>query len=288
MRKKQKRRNNNIKLLTVAFVLLTICFCLSAYHLNQYTQSTALAKQKTPSSVKAAAEEQPPHEKADDHIQEQEVKPVFSQQLPIPANALQEQIVYLTFDDGPAPVTQEILDLLDRYEAKATFFMLEPNMRLYPDAVKEMVKQGHAAGMHGVTHNKNKIYRSSQSVVDEMKTAQHTLEGLTGLKSHLIRTPYGSVPFMTPEYREKVKEAEFKMWDWTIDSLDWKFRSQQYVPYVINQLQRPHDESKPTVILLHEKTTTLQHLEQLLQYLQINHYKTEILNENLPPFDFYS
>ncbi|KAB7709108.1 polysaccharide deacetylase family protein [Bacillus aerolatus] len=278
----------NIKLLAVVFMLLAVCFTLLGYQLNQHTKAIALAEQKKTAYKQALPPKQPPHEKAAINTKNEPVTPVFPQQSVQTNGSQAGKVVYLTFDDGPAAVTQDILALLDRYGAQATFFMLEPNMRHYPAAVQQMVKQGHAAGMHGVTHDQKKIYHSAQSVIDEMKAGQETLKKLTGLESYLIRTPYGSVPFMTPEYRGKVKEANFKMWDWTIDSLDWKFRSQQYVPHVINQLNWASEKQQPLVILLHEKTTTLHHLEQLLQYLQSNNYKMDILNEHATPFEFHS
>ncbi|WP_096186939.1 polysaccharide deacetylase family protein [Evansella halocellulosilytica] len=65
--------------------------------------------------------------------------------------------VYLTFDDGPSSASIEILDILDQFDAKATFFMLEPEMRTHPDIVNRTVKDGHAVALHCVTHDRDKI-----------------------------------------------------------------------------------------------------------------------------------
>ncbi|MBJ6360103.1 polysaccharide deacetylase family protein [Paenibacillus sp. GCM10012307] len=110
--------------------------------------------------------------------------------------------IYLTFDDGPSSVSDKILDILDQYKVKATFFMLEPHMRTYPEILKRMVKEGHGVGIHGVTHDKHKFYHSEQTAFDEMIKGQATLESITGIKTELIRSPYGSIPYLLDSYRQ--------------------------------------------------------------------------------------
>lgn len=69
-----------------------------------------------------------------------------------------------------------------------------------------------------------------------MKQAQKTLKSITGVETHLIRTPYGSKPSLTEAQKKVLKKNGFIYWDWNIDSLDWKYRSQKFVPEVMNQL----------------------------------------------------
>lgn len=203
-----------------------------------------------------------------------------------PATEMNNKTIYLTFDDGPSPYTSAILDLLGSYKMKATFFMLEPNMRIYPDKLIEIIDEGHAPALHGVTHNVSKIYRSEKTVVDEMNTAKQTLIDLTGSVTHLIRTPYGSAPYMKPSYKEAVKNAGYQLWDWTIDSEDWKYQSSEYVSRVIAQLENYKYPDSPIVILLHDRKTTAEHLPSLLEYLKANGYQSEILNEKLISYHF--
>ncbi|WP_051758392.1 polysaccharide deacetylase family protein [Rossellomorea vietnamensis] len=196
------------------------------------------------------------------------------------------QSVFLTFDDGPNENTEGILNVLERYDAKATFFMLEPNMRRFRDSVKDMAAEGHAVGMHGVTHDVSKFYQSSQSVVGEMKKGQETLESITGIHSNLIRVPYGSVPNMTPAYREAVDGAGFHMWDWNIDSEDWRLLSEEYVPNVMEQINDfPYKESSK-IILLHEKDVTLEYLEKLLIDLTEKGYSMKAITQQMNPVTF--
>ncbi|MEH7237840.1 polysaccharide deacetylase family protein [Bacillus sp. JJ1562] len=195
--------------------------------------------------------------------------------------------VYLTFDDGPHKVSKDILALLDQYDAKATFFMLDNNIKHYPDAVKEMVSKGHSVGLHGVTHDKNKFYQSSGSVVGEMNQTQQTILEITGIETDLIRTPFGSSPHMTDGYKAAVETAGYKMWDWNIDSRDWQFRDSRYVDSVIDQLNKLNRANQPIVILLHERPETLTHLPKLLDYLKQQGYEFKALDSSMHPIHLF-
>ncbi|WP_338754757.1 polysaccharide deacetylase family protein [Bacillus sp. FJAT-52991] len=287
---REKRKNGNIRLLTIISLLLFVSFSLVTYQLVQKKQSVALAQQKEVEKQEQIQKEKAAKEKAKQEAaaaqkkKEEEERKQFPQIAPLPDIPAEEKTVYLTFDDGPFEVSTKILDILDQYNAKATFFMLEPNIRKHPEAVKEMVKRGHAIGMHGVTHDVKQVYHSAQSVVDEMTAGQQALKEITGHETHLIRTPYGSFPHMKPEYKQKTNEAGFKMWDWTVDSLDWKFRSPSYVNHVINHLSPERAQNDGEIILMHEKPTTAQSLANLLKYLQDNGYTMRALNENMTPY----
>ncbi|MFC0415164.1 polysaccharide deacetylase family protein [Cytobacillus solani] len=196
------------------------------------------------------------------------------------------QKVYLTFDDGPSAYTTSILESLNSHGMKATFFMLEPNMKKYPDELNQIINEGHVPALHGVTHDVSKIYRSEQTVVDEMKQGQATLLNLTGALTHLIRTPYGSAPYMKPSYKEAVQAAGFQLWDWTIDSNDWKYHNGEFVGQVIQQMENYRYKSSPIVILLHDRKSTAEYLPSLLKYLQSHGYETDVLNEKLSAYNF--
>lgn len=196
----------------------------------------------------------------------------------------EEKVVYLTFDDGPSTHTQEILQILDAHNAKGTFFMLGPNMKRFPEATKAIVEGGHEPALHGVSHDAQQIYQSKDTVVGEMKEAQDDLYNLTGVRTNLIRTPYGSVPYMKPEYLAAVHQNGFELWDWNIDSLDWKYKDARYVNGVIHDIETK--SFKEPVILLHDKQTTAQHLNDLLDYLSAHGYKMKPLDDTLPVVHF--
>lgn len=196
------------------------------------------------------------------------------------------KVVYLTFDDGPSTTaSRKILDLLDKYDAKATFFMLEPNMKQNKDIVKEMAQKGHALGVHGVTHQVSKIYQSPESFVGEMNQAISYIENVTGIRTHLVRAPYGSRPYVTPPFRKAADKEGFILWDWSIDTVDWKQTGGGFVDSAIRQTIQL-DGKEPLVILMHEKDTTAAHLERLLKFYKDNGYDMRALDESMQPIQF--
>jgi len=203
-----------------------------------------------------------------------------------PATEDHSKTIYLTFDDGPSTATDSILDTLKQYHVKATFFMLEPHMKKYPDLVKRIVEEGHAVGMHGVTHDKNKFYRSAKTALAEMTQGQATLKELTGVESKLIRTPYGSVPYLLDSYRTVLDEQGFKLWDWNVDSDDWALSSQKYVSVTIKQIEKLAKGGVTPIVLMHDKVETAKYLSQLLDYLSQQHYAPQKLDEKLEPYHF--
>ncbi|MBS4220395.1 polysaccharide deacetylase [Bacillus sp. FJAT-49711] len=196
-----------------------------------------------------------------------------------------DKIVYLTFDDGPHAVSKDILKILKKYNAKATFFMLEPNMRNYPDAVRAMVKEGHAVGVHGVSHDVSKIYRSPASFIGEMNKAIDFIKTTTNVQTHLIRAPYGSKPYVTAPFKAAADKEKLILWDWNIDSTDWKMTNGAYVNNVIHQTQQ-FNKNEPIIVLMHEKPTTLAHLEKVLKYYKDNGYEMRALDETMKPVQF--
>ena len=196
------------------------------------------------------------------------------------------KIAYLTIDDGPSIYSNKLLDILKKYDAKATFFMISGHMSTYSGAVKRMVKEGHAVGSHSVTHDKNKFYRSPSSAVSEMTTTRNTLEKITGVHSNLMRVPYGSVPYMKQSYRVAMNKQQFIMWDWTVDSLDWKFNSASYVSYTMNQVKKQERSGTTPVILIHDRKATVDNLPALLSGLEKLGYTLVPLTESVTPYQF--
>ncbi|MGG1638591.1 polysaccharide deacetylase family protein [Paenibacillus sp. FSL K6-3182] len=194
--------------------------------------------------------------------------------------------IYLTFDDGPSSATNEILDTLKLFHVKATFFMLEPKMRQSPEIVKRIVEEGHAVALHGVTHNKNRFYRSEQSALDEMNQAQKTLEKITGISTVLIRTPYGSVPYLTDSFRKVLSDNGYKLWDWNVDSSDWSISSKDYIKTTISQIQKLEKHDVTPIVLMHDLPETAKHLTKLLTSLTNDGYVPKKIEADMEPYNF--
>lgn len=99
--------------------------------------------------------------------------------------------VALTFDDGPnEPYTSEILDILKRYNAKATFFVLGKNVELYPNTAKRITDEGHAIGNHTYDHP-YLLIQSKSHIKNELEKTEQTIFRTTNTRPFLFRPPYG-------------------------------------------------------------------------------------------------
>jgi peptidoglycan-N-acetylglucosamine deacetylase len=198
----------------------------------------------------------------------------------------QENAIYLTFDDGPSNVTDPLMDILDDYQMKATFFMIGPKIKEYPEAVKRMHKEGFGLALHGITHDVEQIYSRKSAPLEEMTEDQEILENITGVHSELIRLPYGSIPYLTEDMRYLLDQNDFNVWDWNVDSLDWELKDERYVQHTIQEIQKMEQADVTPVVLLHDKQETIKHLPKLLSYIKEQGYQTKILTNDMPPLTF--
>lgn len=116
-----------------------------------------------------------------------------------------EKVVYLTFDDGPIPeITPWVLDLLDKYNIKATFFCVGDNVRKYPKVYAEVLRRGHRVGNHTFNH----LQGIKTWTKDFVKNADLAKEYI---QSDLFRPPHGHMRF--PQYWALKKKYQIVMWD---------------------------------------------------------------------------
>jgi peptidoglycan/xylan/chitin deacetylase (PgdA/CDA1 family) len=119
-------------------------------------------------------------------------------QLPAPATARQE--IALTIDDGPDPlVTPQVLDILDRHAARATFFCVGEKAERYPEVCREIVRRGHAVENHSQHHRHHFALLGPRGFMRELQAAQSTLSRITGQRPVFFRAPAGlRNPFLDP------------------------------------------------------------------------------------------
>lgn len=137
----------------------------------------------------------------------------------------QEKTVYLTFDDGPGPYTQKLLEVLERYDAKATFFVTDSG---YDSVMEEIVRRGHSIGIHTVSHNYAQIYASPEAYFEDVFAMQDKIYQNTGVMTTLLRFPGGSSNSISAGANqgimsvlvEAVQDAGFQYFDWNVDSGD--------------------------------------------------------------------
>lgn len=202
------------------------------------------------------------------------------------AEADAKKTLYLTFDDGPSEYTEELLDLLKAHDMKATFFMLETEMKRYPEVVKRMVNEGHAVGVHGVTHERSSFYAGELGPLKEMEQANLTLETIIGKRTCLARTPYGSSPYLTRGQEKALESHQYVLWDWNIDSRDWCYRNAQKTFYNTTRMIQK-SEKEPKVVLFHDIKGVLGTMNLMLDWMDAHHYTSFPITETLQPVKLY-
>ncbi|MDQ0155130.1 polysaccharide deacetylase family protein [Robertmurraya andreesenii] len=195
--------------------------------------------------------------------------------------------LFLTFDDGPTPFTPAILSVLRKYNIKSTFFMLNGNILKNPDIVKAVAEEGHSIGCHGVSHKVSAFYRTSTSPREEMETCGKSVEEMTGQVVQLIRVPFGSSPHLTASQKKELDQAHFIMWDWNVDSADWRMHSsEQMVQSVLMQVNRIKEKGIKPVILFHDKEVTAQVLPKIIEKLMEMGYEFKAISNDDAPMQF--
>lgn len=217
------------------------------------------------------------------------LKPQATSPAPPQSSGSKGKTIYLTFDDGPSATSSQLLDILDKYEVKATFFMLGPNMNRYPAQVKRIVQAGNGLGLHGMTHRKEKFYASPAAALAEMAGDNAVLKKISGTETTLIRPPYGSKPYFTTTFRDKVLTQGYHLWDWNVDSEDWKYKEDSGRIYnsVMSQVHKLQKSQSNPVILMHDQKATLKVLPRLLEALKKEGYSFQIITKDLHPVNFW-
>lgn len=134
------------------------------------------------------------------------------------------KVIYLTFDDGPSQHTQRLLNILAKYNVKATFFVMNTG---YTHMLDDIVNQGHSIAAHTYTHNYKKIYASEEAYFDDLNSILSTIERCTGVNTKLIRFPGGSSntvsrfnPGIMSRLTNEAVNRGYRYFDWNVSSGD--------------------------------------------------------------------
>lgn len=196
-------------------------------------------------------------------------------------NGKEGKRVFLTFDDGPTKeVTPRILDILNKYNIKATFFVLGTRVNQYPELVKREYEEGHYVANHGYSHKYSSIYKNENTVLEEYNKTENAIKNAIGdnnYSSNLFRFPGGSRggPYedVKSRARKKLKERGIAYLDWsalTYDADGAKTKEQ-----VLNNLKETTNGWNNVVLLMHDaadKKVTYETLEDVIKYLQEKGY----------------
>ena len=204
----------------------------------------------------------------------------------------QSGVCYLTFDDGPSDNTLKILDILDAYNAKATFFVVGTAKTQY---LPQIANRGHAIGLHSTTHKYEVIYKSIESYLEDIKGISDIVYNKTGKRSNIIRFPGGSSNVISKNYcngimtdlTQRMPSLGYAYFDWNVVSGDADAASVPTATIVNNVLTRAKGQ-KSICVLMHDtsaKNTTVAALPAILEGLSKMGFRFEALTANT--FGFY-
>lgn len=136
----------------------------------------------------------------------------------LPAASIQKRQVALTIDDGPDPlVTAKVLDVLDRYAVKATFFCIGAQAARYPDLCREIARRGHDVQNHTQNHRLGFALMGSRGLRRELQTAQDTLTTITGQRPKFFRAPAG---IRSPLLDPVLSSIGLRLVSWSVRGFD--------------------------------------------------------------------
>ena len=174
-----------------------------------------------------------------------------------------EKVIALTFDDGPHPKrTKEILEILDEYGIKATFFFIGQNVRDYPDSVPLVQAAGHEIGNHTFSH-RNLQTLDYSSLCAEIDDTAAAVEEMIGYRTKLLRPPEGK---FTDDVLRVAEERGYSVICWSVDTLDWAHNPSENIAANILSSVEAGD-----IILFHNNGLhTAEALPEILRYLSDN------------------
>lgn len=195
------------------------------------------------------------------------------------------KVIYLTFDDGPGPYTRDLLDVLKKYDVKATFFVVKTK---YLDLLKDIAQDGHSIGIHTVSHDYDEIYASEDAYIADLLKMQSIIEEYTGIWTTLVRFPGGSSntvsdfnPGIMTRLTGTLDEMGFQYFDWNVNSGDAGLTKDkdEVVKYVTEGVKA----YEVSVVLQHDiKKYSVEAVEEIIIWGLENGYRFLPLEPNSP------
>ena len=192
-----------------------------------------------------------------------------------------DKIAYLTFDDGPSNNTSKILDILNQYNIKATFFVLGAQVKIFPETTNRMYNEGHYIANHGYSHKYQTIYQSPEQVLNEFNQCNQIVAQTINVpeyNSHLFRFPGGSVG---GKYASIKSQAATLLSQNNILYIDWNSltgdaqKQDLTEDYLMENLKNTTANKNHIVVLMHDaqaKIKTVEVLPKVIEYLKQQGY----------------
>lgn len=200
-------------------------------------------------------------------------------------------VIYLTFDDGPSNITPEILDILEKNDVKATFFIVD-----YSEGDKETIQRiindEHTLGIHGISHDYATIYSSATEALQNFTALKEKLLNDFDYEATYVRFPGGSSNTVSKKYSEgvmtevteAVEEDGFVYYDWNVDVND--AGGARTADKIYDNFVEGVAPKRENVVLMHDgfgHEATLEALQRIIDYAEYNGYVFAAISENTVP-----
>ncbi len=217
--------------------------------------------------------------------------PKTDNEMPVlSTNIDKEKIVYLTFDDGPSENSEQILDILEKYEIQATFFVVGPSYKLKNDLLKSINNKGHKIAIHSYSHKYSTIYENEQSFINDFFECANWIKKTINIEPTLYRFPGGSSTTITSKNQIQsiikiLDNQGYTHVDWNVDSFDSHYNNDydEIIKSTINYIKLNESNNiYNQIILMHDnkkKEATIKALPYVIEYCLSKGYKFKILNE---------
>lgn len=182
--------------------------------------------------------------------------------------ATNEQIIYLTFDDGPTPeITEWTLKTLKQYHAKATFFCIGNNIEKHPDIVQQVLNDGHSIGNHTHNHIKgwkastedyvDNVLKAEQVISSEFKVQSSEINNQKSSISNLFRPPYGQ---LKNKQGKALRKLGYKIIMWDVIAFDWEaeISSEKCLNNVLTKTENG------SIVVFHDSVKASKHMQYAL------------------------
>lgn len=214
---------------------------------------------------------------------------VFDKQAEVNTVNPGNKVVYLTFDDGPGPYTKRLLDILDKYNVKATFFVTGQKLG-YKDMIGETYRRGHTIALHTYSHEYS-IYRSEETYFADLKKIEDICVAQTGVKPNIVRFPGGTSNTISINYCKKImttlsKSLGYRGYfycDWNVSSGDagGAKNKDEVFNNVINGIKR----NNVSIVLQHDIVSfSVDAVEKIIVWGLANGYTFLPMNESTPMY----
>jgi uncharacterized protein YbbC (DUF1343 family)/peptidoglycan/xylan/chitin deacetylase (PgdA/CDA1 family) len=211
-----------------------------------------------------------------------------------------DKVAYLTFDDGPSVVTPQVLDILKKFDVKATFFIVGRNVPGHEAILKRTLAEGHAIGGHTYSHDYRIVYKSMEAFFADLEKGNQLIEKATGIKPALFRYPGGSSNTVSLKYQDpklynktnpvmksikaEANKRKYTFIDWNITNGD--ARSNQYTAQAaLSNIKQQVKNQKEIVVLMHDSSTkapTAQALPEVITFLKSKGYRFDVIHPEHP------